>query len=49
MCTDDGTYVSNLDQSDELSVLDGDNGNTSPDVLERLIVQLEYYDCLVLV
>ena len=43
---------SSPDQSNELSLLDGDNESISPDppqdIMEGLNVQLEYIDCLVL-
>ena len=45
--------ASGPNQSNELGVLDGDDGIVSPDFLyhiyfEELTVQLEYFDCSVL-
>ena len=40
--------VSGRDQSNELNVLDGDDGSVPSDYLDRLTVQLDYFDCLVL-
>ena len=37
--------LSDHDQSNELSMLDGDDGSVSPNYLEDLTVQLEYFDC----
>ena len=40
--------VSGSDQSNELSMLDGDDGSVSSDYLEEMSVQLEYFDHSVL-
>ena len=40
--------ASGCDQSNELNVLDGDDGSVLSDYLDRLTVQLGYFDCLVL-
>ena len=36
------------DQSNKLSMLDGDGGSVTPGYLKGLTLQLEYLDCLVL-
>ena len=43
--------ASGIDQTNELSMLDGDDGRVSPDTLQdisKLTVQLEYFNCLAL-
>ena len=45
------TYLimtSGHDQSNEINVLDGDDGSVPSDYLDRLTVQLGYFYCLVL-